>query len=80
MSRKTIYFHHSFLVFAILLFLLVTVVGLVFVGVIGEAFSSIGFTPIVILLILVFTLLGVVVEDVSYLAENVFHSGFVFFD
>ena len=58
MSRKTIYFHHSFLVFAILLFLLVTVVGLVFVGVIGEAFSSIGFTPIVILLILVFTLLG----------------------
>jgi uncharacterized membrane protein len=58
MSRKTIYFHHSFLVFAILLFLLVTVVGLVFVGVIGVAFSNIGFTPVVILLILVGTLLG----------------------
>jgi uncharacterized membrane protein len=58
MSRKTIYFHHSFLFFALLLLLLVTVVGLVFVGVIGVAFSNIGFTPVVILLILVGTLLG----------------------
>ena len=57
-SRKTIFFHHSFLIFALLLFLLVTVVGLVFVGVIGAAFSNIGFTPVVILLILVGTLLG----------------------
>ncbi len=58
MSRKTIYFHHSFLVFAILLILLVGILALVFVGVIGFAFSNIGFTPIVILLILVGTLLG----------------------
>jgi uncharacterized membrane protein len=58
MSRKTIYFHHSFFFFALLLLLLVTVVGLVFVGVIGVAFSNIGFTPVVILLILVGTLLG----------------------
>jgi uncharacterized membrane protein len=33
-------------------------VGLVFVGVIGVAFSNIGFTPVVILLILIGTLLG----------------------
>jgi uncharacterized membrane protein len=58
MSRKTIYFHHSFLVFAILLILLVGILALVFVGVIGVAFSNIGFTPVVILLILVGTLLG----------------------
>jgi uncharacterized membrane protein len=58
LSRKTIYFHHSFLFFAILLFVLFVVVALVFVGVIGVAFSNIGFTPVVILLILVCTLLG----------------------
>ncbi len=58
MSRKTIYFHHSFLAFAILLLLLITVLALVFVGVVGVAFSNIGFTPAVILLILVGTLLG----------------------
>lgn len=58
MSRKTIYFHHSVLVFAILVFLLVAVIALVFVGVVGVAFSKIGFTPVVILLILVGTLLG----------------------
>ena len=58
MSRKTIYFHHSFLFFAILLFLIVAIVGLVFVGVKGVAFSNIGFTPVIILLILVGTLVG----------------------
>jgi uncharacterized membrane protein len=58
LSRKTIYFHHSFLFFAILLFLIFAVVSLVFVGVISVAFSNIGFTPVIILLILVGTLVG----------------------
>lgn len=58
MSRKTIYFHHSFLVFAILLIVLVAVVGLVFIGAVGAAFADVGFSPVAILLILVGTLLG----------------------
>ncbi|MCW4011264.1 MAG: DUF1614 domain-containing protein [Candidatus Bathyarchaeota archaeon] len=58
MSRKTIYFHHSLLVFAILLTLLVAVVGLVFFGVIGVAFAKVGFSPFVVMLILAGSLLG----------------------
>jgi uncharacterized membrane protein len=57
-SRKTIYFHHGFAIFALLLFLLVVVGGLIFFGVIGVAFSNIGFNPYLVLLILVGTLLG----------------------
>jgi len=58
MSRKTIYFPHSMLVLAILLLILVTVVGLVFVGVVGVAFADVGFSPIIIVLILIATLVG----------------------
>jgi len=58
LSRKTIYFHHSFLFFAILLFILFAVASLVFVGVVGVAFSNIGLTPEVIVIILIGTLLG----------------------
>ncbi len=58
MSRKTIYFHHSFLVFVLLLFLAATVVGLVFFGVIGIAFANVGFTPLTIMLLLATSLLG----------------------
>jgi uncharacterized membrane protein len=57
-SRKTIYFHHSFLVFVLLLFLATTVVGLVFFGVIGVAFANVGFTPLTIMLLLATSLLG----------------------
>jgi uncharacterized membrane protein len=58
MSRKTIYFHHSLLFFAALLVLLFAVVALVFVGAISIAFENVGFTPVTILLILVGTLIG----------------------
>ena len=58
MSRKTVYFSHSMLVLAILLLILVAIVGLVFVGVVGVAFADIGFSPIIIVLILVATFVG----------------------
>ncbi len=58
MSRKTIYFHHSFWFFAVLLVTLLVILALIFVGVISVAFSNIGFTPFTILLILVGTFLG----------------------
>jgi uncharacterized membrane protein len=58
MSRKTIYLQHSFLFFAFLLVLLFVVVALVFVGAISIAFADVGFTPVIILLILVGTLIG----------------------
>jgi uncharacterized membrane protein len=58
MSRKTIYAHHSYLFFAILLALLFAVVALVFFGAISLAFKNVGFTPVTILLILAATLMG----------------------
>lgn len=58
MSRKTIYFHHSFLFFAVLLVLLLAVVALIFFGAVSIAFSNIGFTPLTIFLILLATLAG----------------------
>jgi uncharacterized membrane protein len=58
MSRKTIYFHHSFWFFAALLVTLLVTLALIFVGAISVAFSNIGFTPLTILLILVGTFLG----------------------
>ncbi|MGD0203711.1 MAG: DUF1614 domain-containing protein [Candidatus Bathyarchaeia archaeon] len=58
MSRKTIYVHHSYLFFAILLALLFAVVALVFFGAISIAFENVGFTPVTILLLLAATLIG----------------------
>jgi uncharacterized membrane protein len=58
MSRKTIYFPHNYLVFAVLLLILVLVVGLIFIGVIGAAFADVGFSPAIIALILVATFVG----------------------
>lgn len=58
MSRKTVYFHHGLLFFAILLTLLFAVAALVFVGAISVAFADVGFTPLTILLVLVGTLIG----------------------
>lgn len=58
MSRKTIYFPHSFLVFAVLLLILILAVGLIFIGIIGLAFADVGFSPITTALILVSTFLG----------------------
>jgi uncharacterized membrane protein len=58
MSRKTIYFHHSFLFFAFLLVLLFVVVALIFFGAISIAFANVGFTPLTIFLLLVCTLVG----------------------
>ncbi|MCX8153256.1 MAG: DUF1614 domain-containing protein [Candidatus Bathyarchaeota archaeon] len=55
---KTIYFHHSNKVFAILLLLLLFVASLIFIGAVGVAFANIGFTPISISLILAGTLFG----------------------
>ena len=58
MSRKTIYLQHSFLFFAFLLVLLFAVAALIFVGAISIAFEDVGFTPVIIVLILVGTLIG----------------------
>lgn len=58
MSRKTIYFHHSVLFFALLLVLLVAVVALIFLGIVSIAFANVGFTPFTIFLLLIGTLVG----------------------
>jgi uncharacterized membrane protein len=62
MSRKTIYFPHSFLFFIILIIALFVALALIFVGAVSVAFASVGFTPFTILLILVGTLLGSIVN------------------
>lgn len=58
MNRRTIYFPHNFLVFAVLALILILVVGLIFMGVIGAAFEDVGFSPTVTSLILVTTFIG----------------------
>lgn len=58
MSRKTIYFPHDFSMFAILVLILVVVIGLIFIGVVGAAFKDVGFSPAIIVLILVGTFVG----------------------
>jgi uncharacterized membrane protein len=58
MSRKTIYFQHSFLFFALLLVLAFAVVALVFIGAVSIAFENVGFTPFTVFLILISTLIG----------------------
>lgn len=58
MSNKTVYVSHSMLFLAILLSILVAIVALVFVGVVGSAFADVGFSPIVIIIILVATFVG----------------------
>jgi uncharacterized membrane protein len=58
MSRKTIYFPHSLLVFAVLLLILILAIGLLFIGVLGLAFKDVGFSPYTIALILAGTFLG----------------------
>lgn len=62
MSRKTMYFPYSFLVFAVLLLILVVVVGLIFIGVVGLAFRDVGFSLTTTVLILVGTLVGSLVN------------------
>ncbi len=58
MSRKTIYWPHNILLFGILLLILLAAAGLIFVGLIGSAFSNVGFSPLIVVLILVATFLG----------------------
>jgi uncharacterized membrane protein len=58
MSKKTIYFPHNFLLFAILLIILISVIGLLFVGVVGIAFEEVGFNAITTALILIGTFVG----------------------
>ena len=58
MSKKSGRFQHSFLFFAVLVALLFIVVGLVFFGAISIAFESIGFTPLIIFLVLIGSLIG----------------------
>jgi uncharacterized membrane protein len=56
MNRKTIYWPHSTLLFAVLLTTLL--IATVFVGLIGAAFSDIGFNPVTVILILFATFIG----------------------
>jgi uncharacterized membrane protein len=58
MSRKTIYGPHNFLLLVVLALILVLVIGLIFLGAVGIAFEDVGFSPIVIALILIATLIG----------------------
>ncbi len=61
-SDKYVYSHHNYPFIAVLVIILAVVVGLVFFGVIGFAFSDIGFSPLAIVLILVATLVGSVIN------------------
>lgn len=58
MSRKTIYPHHNFFLFAVLLLILVLAIGLIFIGAISTAFEEVGFSPTTTALILVATFVG----------------------
>jgi uncharacterized membrane protein len=58
MSRRTIYFPHNALLFAVLLSILVITAGLVLLGVLSIAFLDVGFSPIVTALILFATFIG----------------------
>ena len=58
MSRRTVYFPHSFSVFAFLLLILVLVMALIFLGTIGVAFREVGFSTTTTALILFATLMG----------------------
>ena len=62
MQRKTVYFPHNLLVFAVLFLILVAVIGVIFIGVVGVAFQEVGFSPTVTILILVGTFLGSIVN------------------
>jgi uncharacterized membrane protein len=58
MDRNGMYFPHGFKAFMILILLLVTVVALIFVGVVGVAFRDVGFSASTTVLILVATFAG----------------------
>ena len=58
MSKKTIYFPHNFLLFAVLMLILVLAIALLFIGALGTAFAKVGFKPTAIALILVATFVG----------------------
>jgi uncharacterized membrane protein len=58
MSKRTVYFPHNLLLFAILSAVLLLVIGLLFVGVVGVAFRKVGFSAATTALILVGTFLG----------------------
>ncbi len=58
MARRTVYFPHNFLIFAIFLTILLIVIGLLFAGILIIAFEDIGFNVITTALILVGTFLG----------------------
>jgi len=58
MSKKTIYFPHNFLGFAVLMLILVFLIALLFIGALGAAFAKVGFNPTAIALILVATFVG----------------------
>jgi len=62
MQRKTVYFPHNLLVFAVLFLILVVVIGVIFIGVVGVAFEEVGFSPAVTILILIATFLGSIVN------------------
>lgn len=58
MSRKLIYCIHSHWIFALFALILVTILGLLFVGAVGLAFRQIGFSPHITIMILVATFAG----------------------
>ncbi len=58
LSRRTIYFPHSYGVFALLFLILVLIIGLIFFGVVGIAFRQVGFSLQTTVLILVATFVG----------------------
>ena len=58
MSGKSVYYPHNYSFFIILFLILAGVAVLIFFGVIGFAFADVGFTPVMVFVILVATLLG----------------------
>lgn len=57
-SGNSVYRPHNYSVYAVLFLILMVVVGLIFFGVISFAFADVGFSPWMIIVILVATLLG----------------------
>ena len=57
-SRRTFYWHHNLLLFAVLLLILVLAIGLLFLGAVAIAFARVGFDMGTVVLILVATFAG----------------------
>ncbi len=72
MRGVEVYTHHNFRFIALLFFILLATAAFLFLGVITTAFSSVGFSPITVFLILMATLIGSAINiPISHLEATV---------